>query len=441
MEHDSTMEPALAAAWHAEVAKNSMERWQRICRQNNWSRMPQNLPLLIRIFGASWYFTRFIFVNSQHAAGLLDETAVPAYDGEYFRQVFAPVLEINVTGTDEFEEAANRLRILKNTCMLRLLADYLKVNIDLERLEHALTELAEHTLAILLQLIKKMPQYPEFPVTILGMGRLAGYEMTFGSDLDLIFLHDPGDEDLHQQVGKTIRFLLRTISQPAAAGLLYEVDMRLRPHGNSGPLLTSRNTFAEYHREKRDIWEQQMMTRCRPVLISGMDVEPVLGEVFAAIYSQHDTELLRREIYTMRMRVQKELGSPAGRHEIKRGYGGIMDIDFISHYYQLAYGCEHDALRTGSTRAALRQAGRLGLLTEEKLGILLDGYDYLKKVEMCLRLFDLKAIDSFTTSGEDNLPLSRAMGHGDESQAFLQEYESVTHAVRACFRELLEPPG
>jgi len=428
---------AFEESWHAQVARNSLERWRKICQQEQWTDIPSNLPLLIKIFGASWYFTRFIFVNGAAVVKLLDDPDIPPFDRDYFNHSLAPALECAGTGHDDFEAGVNRLRSLKNTCMLRLLACYLNRDIGIEQLEHALTVLAESTLAVLVKLIGALPQHREFPVTILGMGRLAGYEMTFGSDLDLIFLHEQGAEDLHQKLGRTVRLLLRTVAQPASAGLLYEVDMRLRPHGNSGPLLTSYGTFREYHDGRRDVWEKQMMTRSRPIFVSSREVDRVLEYVRASIYTASEEGYLRQEILNMRMRVQKELGSPRRRYEIKRGYGGIMDIDFISHYYQLAYGHEHSALQTTGTRATLREAAGLSLLGNDIAGKLLASYDYLKRVEMCLRLFDLKAIDSFTIDGEDNLPLARAMGHGDNRDSFLSEFESVTHGVRACFREVM----
>jgi len=427
-----TLQQALAQAWHEDTAKNSVDRWLKLCEQEDWGDKPANFPLLVQIFGASWYFSRYIFVSGATAADLIDNSNPPTFDKAGFIAALQPALD-----EDDFEYRVNRLRILKNNCMLQILIAYLQEAIDLEKLEQALTYLAE---AILEQLIKAMqilPQHQQFPITILGMGRMAGYEMTFGSDLDLIFLYESEGQQSYTDMGRTIRLLLRTIAQPASAGALYEVDMRLRPHGNSGTLVTAYNTFIEHHSGDRDIWEKQMMTRCRAILTGSHNVEPVLTEVNNHIYMTYDREFLLQEIVAMRMRVQKELGSPKGKYEIKRGYGGIMDLDFISHYFQLAYGHDKPELQTASTREAFRVMAKLELIDVDTRDKLLEHYNYLKRAEMNLRLFDLKSVDSFTSVEEENMALSRSMGHGNNTRQFLEEYESVTHSVRSHFLKLL----
>lgn len=419
--------------WHEETAQNSIERWSRLCEQQNWQGLPVNRPLLDRIFGASWYFTRYIFANGREAIRIIDGDFDALPHKAQILAALGPSLE-----HDDIEARTHQLRILKNGMMLQFLATWLQGRCSLQALEHTLTLLAEATLEILINSVCRMPQYDKFPVSVLAMGRMAGYEMTFGSDLDLIFLYDENDHELYNELGKTIRLLLRIIAQPAAAGLLYEVDMRLRPHGNSGLLITSFRSFIEYHAAERDIWERQLMTRCRLVLAASSRTQTVLNDVRRNIYRVYDREYLRREILGMRTRVQKELGSPRDKYEIKRGYGGIMDIDFITHYLQLLRGHAQPELQTCSTREALRLLGDNGFLDWTDVNSLLEGYDYLKKAETCLRLFDMKSVDSFRTAeSADNRALSRAMDHGDNIREFLARYESVTQSIRAAFNRIL----
>ena len=432
MRNSEQIESALTGAWHEETARNSIERWNKVCEQEGWSDKPDNCQLLIRIFGASWYFTRFIFATGLQAVQIIDQDNQPLSGKDEITALLEPALN-----HEDVEIRTNHLRVLKNKCMLQMLAGYMQQNYTLAQLEHALTLLAEGTLDVLIRSVRQVPQYEQFPVTVLAMGRMAGYEMTFGSDLDLIFLYDEKDQDMYDRLGRTIRLLLRTIAQPASAGSLYDVDMRLRPHGNSGLLVTSYGSFLEYHEGNRDIWERQMMTRCRPIIKCSANVDSVLCRVNRNIYAGYDRDFLRTEILNMRTRVQKELGSPKGKYEIKRGFGGIMDIDFISHYFQLLYGHQYAELQTCATRHALLSMGQLGLVDSHITRQLIEHYDYLKKVEMCLRLFDMKSIDSFRTTDADNTPLSRSMGHGDNARLFIEEFESVTRSVRSSFDELM----
>ena len=425
----------LTQAWHEDVATNSIERWLETCEKEQWMIKTEHLEVLVRIFGASWYFTRFIFVYGENSLEIIDDFNTKDLSRRYFDSFLNPAL-----ASHDLETNINQLRILKNACMLKILIGLLNESIGLEKAEKALTELAIVTLIKLIEILRREYQITHFPVTVLGMGRMAGNEMTYGSDLDLIFLYETEDQELFASLGRTVRLLLRIISQPASTGVLYEVDMRLRPHGNSGPLVSTYNTFVEYHKGNREIWERQMMTRCRPILIMSENIETIMNEIRDCIYAKYDINELRDQIITMRMRVQKELGSPKGKFEIKRGAGGIMDIDFISHFFQLAYGNDYPSLQTGSTRAAITELGKLGLLRAEYSAGLLNAYNYLKRVEMCLRLFDLKSIDSFSNIADDNVALARAMGHGDKASGFYDEYEQVTAEVRRVFNDLMGLP-
>lgn len=425
---------ALEQAWNRDVAENSMERWLNLCTKEGWKDTPQNLALLTRIFGASWYFTRFIFVNGNDIAGLVDREPPSNISAADYREILEEALECN-----ELESRLERLRILKNRVMLQILIAFLNRVFDQARTEYALTCLAEATLGLVARLFRLTREYSAKPVTVLGMGRMAGHEMTFGSDLDIIFLYGGSGDDLDPLTEREIRLLLRNIAMQTPVGVLYDVDMRLRPHGNAGVLVTSFKSFLEYHSRERDVWERQMMTRCRPVLDVDSDARTLMEKVNRQIYSGYDEGYLRREIVSMRKRVQKELGSPSGKYEIKRGRGGIMDIDFITHYFQLAHGHTHRELQTASTRTVLQRAAGLGLVDNRESDRLLAAYDFLKQVEMSLRLFDMKPISAFSSSTESNTALAKAMGYeAGEEEKFMKQYKSVTNRVRESFNSILQ---
>jgi len=428
------VESALDQAWNAEVAENSMERWLKLRDQEGWGDVPENLSLLTRIFGASWYFTRFIFVNGGDIADLIDRPVQAAFTTGACEETLREALT-----QEEPDAGLERLRALKNRVMLQVLIAHLSGESDQEQTEHALTCLAEATLGVIMRLQLLAPGYSSGPISILGMGRMAGYEMTFGSDLDIIFLYGGDGGDLEPQIERRIRQLLRNIAAQSPSGSLYEVDMRLRPHGNAGVLLTSLKSFLDYHSRERDIWERQMMTRCRPLLDADSSVQALVRKVNEQVYARYDEDHLRREIVSMRRRVQKELGSPAGKYEIKRGRGGIMDIDFITHFLQLAYGHDKPELQTASTRSALRRAADLGIVDSNESAGLLEAYDFLKQVETSLRLFDMKPISAFAANPHANGVLARAMGYASgEEEKFIRRYEEVTGGVRESFCRILE---
>jgi glutamate-ammonia-ligase adenylyltransferase len=430
---------SLEKAWNPDAAASSMEHWLTVCRREGWGPCPQNLSLLTLLFGASWYFTRLVFFRGQEVTRYFDEPAPADYSpGLLYRE-----LTKNDQKTD-LEQRFDLLRLAKNELMLRIFLSYLRDALNQEQMERALTNLAETSLQCAMELLWKEEDRSVQEIAVLAMGRMAGGEMNFGSDLDLIFLYSEKSGSDAGGLMRPIRMLLRHIALPAPSGILYEIDMRLRPHGTSGTLISPVRYFIEYHSGEREIWERQMMTRCRPVVDRHELAAQALAAITPCIYAAHEPDHLRTEILHMRKKVQSELGSPQGKYEIKRGSGGIMDIDFLTHYLQLRHGHEYPGLRTPSTRSALRELNKAGFIDDHRSGELLVAYDFLKRLECVLRVADLKNVSAFSTDPQDNANqrLSRAMGYLDAdrktaTERFMQEYLQVTRRVRVHFTALV----
>jgi len=262
--------------------------------------------------------------------------------------------------------------------------------------------------------------------------------MNFGSDLDLIFLYPGGSQELAYKISSFVRKLMRIIGLLSPAGLLYEVDTRLRPHGSSGLLVTRVQSFVDYHKNEREIWERQMMTRCRAVVDGANIANSTLAQIESSIYQKFDEKHLRAEIVDMRQLVVDELGSKQGKYDIKRGAGGIMDIDFLTHYLQLLHGYEDKSLRTSSTRKALRKLSEAGKIDNEVGKFLLDAYDYLKTIESHIRIFDMKSISTFPKDHDKNVGLVRSMNYQDDNVEhaagqFMDDYKNITKKTRNIF--------
>ncbi|HKK16383.1 MAG TPA: hypothetical protein VJ981_06720, partial [Gammaproteobacteria bacterium] len=392
---DKTIQSAICSAWDSKAAESNMERWLSLGEQQDWADSPDNCTLLTQLFGASWYFTRFVFFRGRDILDYFDRASRPELS---MQGILAKLHEI--PRTDDLEQEFEYLRINKNLVMLQIFLGSLRDDLDQQQQELALTNLAEATLHTTLDLLIGETVDSAAELSILAMGRMAGQEMNYGSDLDLIFLYDKASGQEQNDLIRKIQSLLRHIALPSAHGVLYEIDMRLRPHGTSGTLISPASYFIEYHQSEREIWERQMMTRCRPVLDQSGLATGSLQTIEPFIYGTFDEEHLRREIIAMRKRVQKELGNPKGKIEIKRGVGGIMDIDFLTHFLQLKYGHEHAKLKTSSTRHALQEAAELGLITGEQKDSLLKAYNYLKRIESALRVMDMKSISAFSSNVE-----------------------------------------
>ena len=435
MTNKDAIEKALACSWHRQTAEASLERWFQLCEEQKWGDIPENIEQLVAVFGVSWYFTRFIFYRGKKSAELFDTPALGNFDDDTLLDFLSVVVRES--------EQANQfecLRSLKNQAMLQILIRRLSQKDSLEQSEAALTRLAIATLSVAMKLVGLELEQPDCQIAVLGMGRIAGLEMNFGSDLDLIFLYKDSTESFHNSFSEKVRELLRNMSMLTPIGILYDIDMRLRPHGTSGALITSVESFLDYHQSKREYWERQMMTRCRPIIDNHGLARKYLDQITPFIYAAKRNECESAEILNVRQRVEQELGNRRGKIDVKRGRGGIMDIDFITHYLQLKNGHKHPELQTASTREALSLLSKLNYLEPNDACSLRDSYDYYKKIEACLRLFDLKSLSNFARPVDDNNPMVRAMSEGDGFSAadFMEKYEMLSNTTRRIYLKVLQ---
>ncbi len=422
----------LAPPWNERTAAASMQRWQTVCGREGWGRVPRNQALLQAVFGASWYLTRFLFYRGRDSALLLDREI--DWDGQMLTAHLRAAVRHWQAPDDPDLDA---LRVAHNELLLQLLAADLQGRLEQEALESLLSQLAVACLQCLLDGYRG--QNTELDrLVVLGMGRMAVGEMNYGSDLDLVFLYTGDDDVLPAALPGTLAGLQRCSAAVRPCGRLYEIDVRLRPHGTAGTLVSSLGFFRRYHLQQRETWERQSMTRCRLLQDSGGQAASMLQELRTAVFQRRAASALRREVAALRGRVQHQLGSPRGYCELKRGPGGIMDVDFIAHVLQLEHGMDCPRLQTLGTRAVLREAASQTLIDAPQAQRLLQCYDFLKRLEGRLRLFEYKAVSRFPRQAELLSALARGCNLPD-GERLLQEYEAVTRQVRTDFTQLVAP--
>jgi len=259
---------------------------------------------------------------------------------------------------DDLEQQMERLRQFSQTNRLRVAAADITGEVPLMRVSDHLTDIAEVVLERLVQLAfrhlcGKHGRPSGLPVAgsgfaIIGYGKLGGIELGYGSDLDLVFLHSSRDPNamtdgasaiandmFYARLGRRIIHMLNT---QTPAGILYEVDMRLRPNGNAGLLVSSLEAFAEYQSESAWTWEHQALARARAV--AG---DPAVRQRFAEIRrlvltKPRDPETLGIEVREMREKMRRELDKGrGGRFDLKQGRGGIADIEFMVQFLVLRW--------------------------------------------------------------------------------------------------------
>jgi glutamate-ammonia-ligase adenylyltransferase len=190
---------------------------------------------------------------------------------------------------------------------------------------------------------------------IVGYGKLGGLELSYGSDLDLVFLHDStgtgqktnGTKPLENTMFFTrlVRRLVHFLTAQTGSGMLYDVDTRLRPDGQSGLLVTNVEAFERYQEENAWTWEHQALLRARPVAGSETIAREFERIRTQTLMSDVHEDTLRSDVISMRSRMRKQLDKSDGeRFDLKQGVGGIGDIEFLVQYLVLANAAKHQSV-------------------------------------------------------------------------------------------------
>jgi [glutamine synthetase] adenylyltransferase / [glutamine synthetase]-adenylyl-L-tyrosine phosphorylase len=297
--------------------------------------------------------------------------------------------------SDDLELQIEQLCIFKQINTLRVAAADISANYPLMRVSDHLSDIAELILTQVLNLschhIGNKYGYPSCSpdinngkqgFAVIAYGKLGGIELGYGSDLDMVFLHGaaPGktlggrslsidNNQFFTRLGQRIIHILTTHTR---AGRLYEIDMRLRPSGSSGPLVSHINSFREYQADNAWTWEHQALVRAR--FICG---DPAISNLFEVIRKEilmkkRDLSALRSEIRDMREKIRKAHGgSEPGKFHLKQGKGGIIDIEFIVQYLILANAYQHmELIKWSDNVRQLEALAQTGIL-EHKTSLLL----------------------------------------------------------------------
>jgi glutamate-ammonia-ligase adenylyltransferase len=281
---------------------------------------------------------------------------------------------------------------------------------------------------------------------IVAMGRLGSREMTASSDLDLILLYD-FDPDAPDSDGERslqgahyfARFTQRLISAFTTRtnyGVLYEIDMRLRPSGRAGPLASHIESFAEYQEHEAWTWEHMALTRARVISASPAFRARIEKVIRDALTRPREALSIALDAADMRRAIAQEKGE-GDPWELKYAAGGMIDIDFIAQYLQLVHAAEHPAILNVDTLAVVDNAAKLGLLPPESAEILRSAGRLYHDLTQILRLC---VIDTFKpeTAGNDLLRVMARAGDAPDFSSLEARLKETQAEVRRVFSAVLE---
>ncbi len=241
------------------------------------------------------------------------------------------------------------IRHFQQAAVFRVAAADLEGRLAVMRVSDRLTEIAELILECVMDLAMRQitAQFGARSASMcaVGYGKLGGLELGYSSDLDLVFLHDSPSLEDQPFFARLAQRILHLLTMHSAAGRLYEVDVRLRPSGQSGLLVSRLAAFAEYQERSAWTWEHQALLHARAVA-GAPHLRAEFERVRLRVLEHHvRREQLREEVRSMRERMRRELGkAPPGKLDIKQGLGGIADIEFLAQYWALKWARDYPAV-------------------------------------------------------------------------------------------------
>lgn len=331
---------------------------EKICRRASYlallSEFPDALNLVVKLCAASPWMAQYLSVHPILLDELLNKQLL-------FKRLDVQQLKLELMHTmqqlqGDVEAQMDAMRHFKHGNILKIAAQDLMAALPLEAVSQDLSALAEIILQVSVDVvwqhltIKHRP-IPQFAV--IAYGKLGGRELGYLSDLDMIFLYDDdadGAQDVYARFAQRLSAWFNTITN---AGLLYEIDLQLRPDGNSGLLVSSVQAFAEYQHHKAWVWEHQALTRAR--FVAG---EASIGNFFeqlrtAVIRMPRQPSGLCREIKQMREKMRQAQRIKPGTFDLKHSPGGIIDVEFMVQYMVLRFAPTYPELTDNMGNIAL----------------------------------------------------------------------------------------
>jgi glutamate-ammonia-ligase adenylyltransferase len=412
---------------------------------------PALLDLIVNIMSSAPRLAEIIARRPHVFDGMLDPGLMVELPT---RDYLAKRLSSFLGGSRHYEEILDRLRIFAAEQRFLIGIRLLTGTIGGAQAGHAFTDLGglvidEALKAVIAEMEAAHGRIPGGRVALAGMGKLGSFELTAGSDVDLILLYEHDDDAVESNGGKPldpVRYftrltqrLIAALSAPTAEGVLYEVDMRLRPSGNKGPVATRLRAFARYQREEAWTWEHMALSRAR--MISGdqsliAEAETIIKEVLAA---PGDQAKIVKDVLEMRSLIEQEK-PPRDIWDVKLIPGGLIDIEFIAQYLALVAPSKGHRIRTNelSTADALKALGEL--IDPNDLDTCLTALKLYTDLSQVIRLCIDGAFEPQSVPAGLVDLVARA-GESPDLKAVEAELKRLSKAVRRVFSKVVVGSG
>jgi [glutamine synthetase] adenylyltransferase / [glutamine synthetase]-adenylyl-L-tyrosine phosphorylase len=329
------------------------------------------------------------------------------------------------------------LRRFKRRELVRVAVRDLTGDLPVERAGTELSAIAQACLAagLLIAMREAGEGPPPVRVAVLAMGKLGGTELSYTSDLDVLFCHEPvpgaDPEVANKAADRVVRELLRGLSAVTPEGTCFRVDPNLRPEGRNGPLSRTLGSYLAYWDRWALPWERQALIKVRPVAGDSELAARFCAEAEDRVYRDSLDAASVAEVRRMKARVESER-LPAGadpKLHLKLGPGGLADVEWTVQLLQLRTGGSHPSVRVQGTLSALEELARIGALEAGQADWLADAYRLCQRIRNLAYLVAGRPVESLPTDPVALERLARAMGDPGR-QRLLEDYRRATRRAR-----------
>jgi glutamate-ammonia-ligase adenylyltransferase len=371
----------------------------------------------IEEIASSRYAARLLAARPELTAELVDPAA-------FARDEMARALE----GARHDDEASlkRRFRQLRQRVVLRVMARDLSRRASLDEVCGAMSDLAELEISTALRWLGAED------LVVVGMGKLGGRELNVSSDIDLVFLY-PGAMDQQERYETAGKKLIRLLAEPTEDGFAFRVDMRLRPFGDSGPLVCSFDSLETYLIAHGREWERYAWLKARP--LTGSHHEELLKIVRPFVFRKYLDYATLGAMRRLHAEVRREVARRELADHVKLGPGGIREIEFVTQALQLIRGGRDPALTIRPTREALMRLAQRRMLPAEAARELSEAYVFLRDIEHRLQYLDDAQRHDLPEDEEDRARLAKMAGFASWG-AFSARMQSVRDAVSRHFENV-----
>ncbi|HOJ33680.1 MAG TPA: bifunctional [glutamate--ammonia ligase]-adenylyl-L-tyrosine phosphorylase/[glutamate--ammonia-ligase] adenylyltransferase [Candidatus Hydrogenedentes bacterium] len=425
-------------------------------------RAPYYLRLFITLVDQSAYLTDILCRNPEFLSWLYEEidlSKTPTL-GELTESVMRMVSEVST-----FDGRCKVVRRFRRREFLRIAARDLFAHLPLEIVTEDLSNLADACLHAVYwsareELVAKygVPLAgskgnggtSEATFCILALGKLGGKELNFSSDIDLVFLYSEEGETSGGHAGKIdngsffcklSEWIVKGVSEETSEGHVFRVDVRLRPYGRVGALAVSLDSAFTYYQSAARMWEKQALIKARPAAgdlqLGEAFLERIRPLVFPKFFDDETLEEIRKVKSQTELYIEEKGLTDL---EVKRGRGGIRDIEFTVQMLQLLNGGRFPEIRERSTLGALRALGFSGLLSALEADVLATNYVFLRTVEHRLQLKEGLQTHTLPREPSELSGLSLRLGYKD-ADSFLRDYRERTETNRKILERFLVAEG